>query len=147
MAPLDEPIEVEGERITERIGTVTWSGGRIEPGEFQEFGVSFRTPDEPGTDLAFPTVQRYSDGEVVRWIGPPDSEEPAPTVAIVDAAPEEAEPAAAATEEPGGATGRQEESGGGETLAIVALVIAIAALAAGLAALLRRGARVRGEPG
>jgi uncharacterized protein YcnI len=47
MGRLDEPIDDEGEQITERIDTVTWSGGRIRPGEFQEFGVSFQVPDEP----------------------------------------------------------------------------------------------------
>jgi uncharacterized protein YcnI len=88
MARLDEPIEVEGERVTERIDTVTWSGGRIRPGEFEEFGVSFRTPNEPGTELAFPAVQTYSSGEVVRWIGPPDADEPAPRVAITEPEPE-----------------------------------------------------------
>jgi periplasmic copper chaperone A len=41
MAQLDEPIEEEGEEpITERIASVTWSGGTVAPGEFQEFGVS-----------------------------------------------------------------------------------------------------------
>src|SRR5688572_25949500 len=71
MAELDEPVDVEGEQVSEKIDTVTWSGGRIRPGEFEEFGVSFRTPNEPGTELAFPAVQTYSGSEVVRWIGPP----------------------------------------------------------------------------
>ena len=63
MAQLDEPIDDEGEQITERIDTVTWTGGRIRPGEFQEFGVSFQVPEdaEPGTALAFPAVQTYSN--------------------------------------------------------------------------------------
>jgi len=134
MARLDEPIEVEGERITERITTVTWSGGRIEPGEFQEFGVSFRTPDEPGTELAFPAVQTYSGGEVVRWIGPPDAEEPAPVVVITEPQPEEGE---AAAPEPGGSGGAEEEEGGSDTLSIAALIVGAAGLATGLVALWR----------
>jgi uncharacterized protein YcnI len=45
MVQLDEPIEEEGEPpITERIDTVTWTGGRVEPGEFVEFPVSFQVP-------------------------------------------------------------------------------------------------------
>jgi periplasmic copper chaperone A len=139
MVELDEPIEIEGERVTERIDTVTWSGGRIEPGEFQEFGVSFRTPEEPGSELAFPAVQRYADGDVVRWIGPPDSDEPAPVVAILEPAAEEGAAAAtpAATPAQAAQTGEgDEESGGSDALSIVALILAAAALAIALTALL-----------
>jgi uncharacterized protein YcnI len=83
MEPLDQPVEEEGEQITEHIASVTWSGGKIAPGEFEEFGVSFRVPETPGEDLVFPSLQTYSNGEVVRWIGPPDSEEPAPIVTVL----------------------------------------------------------------
>jgi periplasmic copper chaperone A len=97
MVQLDEPIEEEGEEpITERIDTVTWSGGTITPGEFQEFGVSFRVPETPGEDLAFPSLQTYSNGEIVRWIGPPDSDAPAPIVTVTPPAEEEEAAAAAA---------------------------------------------------
>jgi len=140
MATLDEPIEVEGEQVTERIDTVTWSGGRIRPGEFQEFGVSFRTPNEPGSELAFPTVQRYSSGEVVRWIGPPEADEPAPGVAITEAAPEEGAAAPAATPAPGD-DAREEESGGSDTLSIIALIAGGAGLVTALVALFWRGRR------
>jgi periplasmic copper chaperone A len=140
MARLDEPIDDEGEQITERIDTVTWSGGRIRPGEFQEFGVSFQVPEEqPGTELAFPAVQTYSGGEVVRWIGPPDADEPAPTVTVTEAAAEEGEAPAQ-----GAGAGGDGEGGESDTLAIVALVVAVAGLATGLFALL---GRVRARPG
>ena len=46
MQTLDEPLEVFGEELTETVGTVTWEGGEIEPGEFQEFGFSARMPEE-----------------------------------------------------------------------------------------------------
>jgi uncharacterized protein YcnI len=139
MVQLDEPIEVEGEEVTEKIDTVTWTGGRIRPGEFQEFGVSFRTPEEPGTELAFPSVQTYSNGEVVRWIGPADADSPAPVVAITEPAAEEeaAEPAPAASPEQTSGSADEEESGT-DTLSIVALIVGAAGLAVGLAALLSR---------
>jgi periplasmic copper chaperone A len=141
MARLDEPIDDEGEQITERIDTVTWSGGRVRPGEFQEFGVSFQVPEEqPGTDLAFPAVQTYSNGETVRWIGPPDADTPAPTLVVTEPAPEDAEAAATPATTPAqDAGGAQDEES--DTLSIVALVVAIAALATGLAALFVRGRR------
>jgi uncharacterized protein YcnI len=88
MQTLDEPLEVFGEELTEVVGTVTWEGGEIEPGEFEEFGFSARMPDEV-TTLEFPAIQTYDSGEVVRWIGPPDSDEPAALVNTVDLGAEE----------------------------------------------------------
>ena len=83
MVTLDEPIDAFGEELTEVVGTVTWEGGAIEPNEFQEFGFSAALPEEP-TTLEFPAIQTYDSGEVVRWIGPEDSEEPAALVTTVD---------------------------------------------------------------
>ena len=79
MKKLAEPAELFGREITEVVDTVTWSGGRIRPGEFEEFGCSTRMPERPGS-LRFPALQTYSNGEVVRWIGPEESEEPAGVV-------------------------------------------------------------------
>ena len=139
MAQLDEPIDDEGEQITERIDTVTWTGGRIRPGEFQEFGVSFQVPEdaEPGTALAFPAVQTYSNpDEVRRWIGPEDADSPAPTVTVLEAAPEEGAEAEAPPEPaPAQTSGGGEQDDESDTLSIIALVVGIAALVAGLAAL------------
>jgi uncharacterized protein YcnI len=146
MAQLDEPIDAEGEQITERIDTVTWTGGRIRPGEFQEFGVSFQVPEdaEPGTALAFPAVQTYSNpDEVRRWIGPEDADSPAPTVTVLEPAAEEGAAEEEATPEPASAetTGGGEQDEESDTLSIVALVVGIAALVAGLAALFLAGRR------
>jgi uncharacterized protein YcnI len=137
MVKLDKPIEVEGEQVTERIDTVTWSGGRIRPGEFQEFGVSFRTPSKQGVELAFPAVQTYSNGEVVRWIGPSDADEPAPRVAITQGEPEAGAATPAATAAPRD-DARNEDTGRSDTLSIIALIVGVAGLAAGLTALFLR---------
>lgn len=83
MKRLEQPIEVHGEQITEVVDTVVWEGGRIGPGEFDEFGFSARVPEESGI-LEFPAIQTYDSGEVVRWIGAPDSDEPAGRVRVVD---------------------------------------------------------------
>jgi periplasmic copper chaperone A len=136
MEPLDQPVEEEGEQITEHIASVTWSGGKIAPGEFEEFGVSFRVPETPGEDLVFPAIQTYSNGDVVRWIGPPDSEEPAPIISVTEPAEEEGGQPAASPQPPaasGGAAAGEDEGTSG--LAVVALIVGIAALAAGLGAL------------
>jgi periplasmic copper chaperone A len=75
----------DGETIDKRIVTVTWEGGEISPEETGEFGFRFQVPEQPGATIFFPTVQTYSDGTVVRWIGPPGSDEPAPGVRITQA--------------------------------------------------------------
>jgi uncharacterized protein YcnI len=121
METLDPPVELFGTTYNERVSEVTWSGGKIGPGEFDEFGMSARMPEaEPGTELVFPAVQTYSSGEVVRWIGAADAETPAPRVTVEAAAGEESE-----------AT----ESDDSSTVEYVALGLGIAALVAALAAL------------
>jgi uncharacterized protein len=59
---------------------VTWSGGKINPGEFDEFRMIAHVPNTPGRVLVFPALQTYSDGSVVRWIGAETSDTPAPRV-------------------------------------------------------------------
>ena len=122
---LAEPVEIFGEEITERVATVTWSGGKIGPGEFDEFGLSARIPEAEGEELVFPAVQTYSNGEVVRWIGPADAEQPAPRVAVGPPEEEEGEQAAAAgtANEPaqpaaGAGTGEGDEGSGRANLAL-----------------------------
>jgi uncharacterized protein YcnI len=82
MVEFDEPLEAEGEEITEGVGTVTWSGGSIDPGEFETF--AFSAGPVPNGEMSFPAVQTYDSGEVVRWTGPPDAEEPAALVTGID---------------------------------------------------------------
>lgn len=142
MRKLDKPVEQFGEQVTEEVGQITFSGGAIRPGEFQDFGLSLAVPDgKPGSMLTFKAVQTYSNGEVARWIGPPDSEEPAPQVELTAA--EEEEGSGPAAEQPA-APAASEDDDDGNGLAIAALVVGTLGLIAGLAALFlgRRRARV-----
>jgi uncharacterized protein YcnI len=121
---LDEPVDAgEGFEVDEQISRITWGGGKIAPGQFQDFGLSVRIPEgKSGDKLTFKALQTYEGGEVVRWIGPEDADEPAPTLTLTGAAA--AAPAAPAND--GG--------GGSDTLAVVALVVGAVALLAGLGA-------------
>lgn len=83
MKKLDEPIEAFGEELTEAVGTVTWSGSSIQPGEFAEFGFSALMPAGE-EELRFAAIQTYDSGEVVRWIGPEDADEPAALVHTIE---------------------------------------------------------------
>jgi len=138
----------DGNQVSERIDTVTWEGGEIKPGEFQEFGMSFALPEDAGT-LVFPATQTYSNGDVVRWIGPEDSDEPAPRL-TVEAAGGDSSAGSTGAEEPATTaatdTGASEvettavepasaESDDSDGRANLALIVAVLGLLAGLAAL------------
>lgn len=73
-------VEREGKFVSE----VTFSGGRIPPGQFLEFPMSAGVPGKSGDTLTFKALQTYSDGEVVRWIGKPDSDRPATRITIAE---------------------------------------------------------------
>jgi len=133
---LDTPVTAEGEKFTEQVSQMTWTGsgseGKIGPGQFQDFGVSVQIPDKAGTKLKFPAVQTYDNGDVTRWIGAESSEEPAPLVDVTAASGEES--GSSGTTGSTGTTGDTEEtSSGGEesssgdedskTLSIIALVV------------------------
>jgi uncharacterized protein YcnI len=102
------------------------------PGEAtQEFVVSLRMPKAPGATLAFKGVQTYDNGEKVRWIGPPGSDEPAPTVRIStrNVTDKPVTGATTATTGPTGATtgpageDDEEDDDGGISGALIAILI------------------------
>jgi uncharacterized protein len=130
---LAQPITTdEGDKLTEQVSKVTWTGGKIAPGEFQDFPVSVQVPDKSGTTLTFKAIQTYDNGKVVRWIGPPDAEDPAPQVKVTAAE----DGTAAAT--PAASTSDNSSDDDSKTLAIVALIVGALGLLAGGAALLTR---------
>ena len=142
---LDEPIEAFGEEINEQVDTITWTAddpeAAVQPGQFRDFGLSVGIPDtaQPGDALTFKAIQAYDNGEVVRWIGAPDADEPAPTVAVTEPADEEhaaATPEPAATEDDA-ADDEDEDEGAPTWLVVVALAFGVAGLAGGAAALRR----------
>ncbi|MEU0808899.1 YcnI family protein [Streptomyces sp. NPDC005970] len=85
---LAKPVEVHGEKVTEAVTKVTWSGGKIEPGTFQQFPLSVGALPDDADQLVFKALQTYDDKEVVRWIeapkeGAPEPENPAPVLKLV----------------------------------------------------------------
>ena len=140
---LETPIETDDGQVTEGVKTITWTAededDAIPPGAFQDFGLSVRIPDKAGEKLTFKALQTYSGGEVVRWIGAEDSENPAPIVTVSAAAGEEhnATPTAVAAERTSATT----EDDGGNGLAIVALIVGALGLAVGVAGFVRASGR------
>jgi uncharacterized protein YcnI len=136
-AKLAKPIQTDDGPITEGVSTITWTAdGRaaaIAPGAFAAFPVQLQVPGQAGDVLTFKALQTYSNGEVVRWIGSPSADEPAPTVAVTAAADRATN--AAPTAAPA-APAANDSSGSSDTLAIVAIVVGALALLAAAAALL-----------
>lgn len=83
----------DGEMAGKPVTSIVWDGGTVPAGTFQEFRVRIGGLPADGT-LAFPVLQTYSDGQVVRWADParpgqPEPEHPAPVVTVAPvAAPE-----------------------------------------------------------
>jgi uncharacterized protein YcnI len=136
-----QPLETEGGTVDTQVKTITWTatGGGIEPGQFQDFPISVKMPEgQPGEALTFPALQTYDDGDVVRWIGDPDSEEPAPQVILDE--PEDDHHAMASDDEGDAEVAESDDDSGDGAptwLAIVAVVLGAGGLLAGGAALAR----------
>jgi uncharacterized protein len=138
-AKLAKPIQTDDGPITEGVSTMTWTadgqGAAIAPGQFGDFPIQMQIPGKAGDVLTFKALQTYSNGEVVRWIGSPSADEPAPTVAVTAATSDAgAAPAAAPTTAPPA----DDDSGSSDTLAIVALIVGALGLLAAIAALATR---------
>ncbi|MET9606473.1 YcnI family protein [Streptomyces sp. NPDC006512] len=87
---LDKPLTVHGKQINEAVTKVTWSGGKIEPGKFQQFPVSVGKLPENADQMVFKAIQTYDNNEVVRWIeeakeGAPEPQTPAPVLKLTAA--------------------------------------------------------------
>ena len=80
------PAGWEGEIHREgKVAEIRWTGGEILPEQYATFRFLVRNPVEEG-EITWPIVQRYQDGSVQRWIGPPDSDEPASRTVISESA-------------------------------------------------------------
>ncbi len=149
---LAAPIVREGrEPITEVVSKVSWSGGTIKPGEFDEFEVSAGPLPKDADQIVFKAVQTYASGEVVSWIeevspGGSEPAHPAPVLKLTAGEAVQAVPVEAATSadlETGGTGGSGEAASksdldGVKGLATFAFVVGGLGLLAGLAALVRR---------
>jgi LPXTG-motif cell wall-anchored protein len=113
------------------ITAITWSGGEIKPREFQQFLVSAKAPDDPG-EYPWRAFQTYQDGSVVKWTGPPDSEEPASVVRVVSGGAGESGSRSEAMAEPADTL-----PGTGGTNLVVYGIVGAGALVLGLSLLAR----------
>lgn len=127
------PISTDSGTVNERVSQITWSGGSIPPGQFQQFRVALGLPANADS-LTFKALQTYSNGQIVRWIetsapGGAEPEHPAPVLKLTSSS----ETATAAP-----ASSSSSNDNDSNALAIVAIVVGGLALIVGAIALLRR---------
>jgi uncharacterized protein len=85
---LSKPITTDDGQITQAVSKITWTGGKIAPGEFQQFPVSVGPLPTDADKLVFKALQTYDNNQIVRWIdtpaapGGPEPEHPAPTLTL-----------------------------------------------------------------
>ncbi|HEY7255943.1 MAG TPA: YcnI family protein [Solirubrobacterales bacterium] len=148
---LAKPVQTDDGEVTEQVKEIIWSGhgseGKIPPEQFLNFPISTEIPGKEGEVLTFKVLQYYDNGEVVRWIGPPESDEPAPQIDVTaeggvlqDVAGSETAPPSP-SEAPAESSESSSESSSSDNaskgLGISALVIGGLGLILGAAALIR----------
>lgn len=135
---LAKPITTDDGQVTEAVSKITWTGGRIPPGMFEDFDVSLGPLPTDTHELVFKALQIYDNGEVVRWIDtvPPGAPEPAHPAPVLTLTPASATPAAAAavTATATGTTtgGTSSTSSWGVVLGIVGILLGAIGIVLGL---------------
>ncbi|SED09242.1 Uncharacterized protein YcnI [Streptomyces sp. 2131.1] len=150
---LTKPLEMHGKTINEAVSKVTWTGGKIEPGRFQQFPLSVGQLPEDADQLVFKAVQTYSNKEVVRWIEEPkegaeEPETPAPVLKLTAAAGDahgataasgsDSSKTEASSEKSETTASSSSQDGTARVLGIVGIVIGVAGVAFGVLAGRRR---------
>ncbi|MFJ4006123.1 YcnI family protein [Streptomyces sp. NPDC090023] len=150
---LRTPVKTDDGTITDAVSEVTWTGGRIEPGRFEDFDIAFgQLPD--GTDrLTFKTLQTYSDGKTVRWIEEPaqgeeEPENPAPVLTLTaedgQNSRNDASDAPVAAKK-GTLSSAEGTDSRARTLGTTGLIVGVLGLAAGACAIVRSRSRGTGS--
>ncbi|HEX5118190.1 MAG TPA: YcnI family protein [Pseudonocardiaceae bacterium] len=137
---LAKPLDSDDGPVTQAVSRITWSGGSIAPGTFEDFTVSLGPLPTDTDRLVFKAIQTYSNGDVVRWIdtsmpGGAEPDHPAPTLRLVPAFP--AVPAGVVRSTATGITSPASTSG--EPLGVIGIVVGL--LGCVLAAVALRRAR------
>ncbi|EST35144.1 YcnI family protein [Streptomyces roseochromogenus] len=135
---LKTPVKTDDGTITEAASEITFSGGRIGAGQYEDFDVAFgQLPGDTG-QLVFKTLQTYSDGKVARWIEEPtggdEPENPAPVLKLTAGA---AGDAGAAPVKTASATAKTAGDSTARGLGIAGLVVGVLGLAAAAFAIVR----------
>jgi periplasmic copper chaperone A len=135
---LPKPLVTDDGQFSQAVSEVIWSGGKILPGQFQDFAVSADSLPDGVSQLTFKAIQTYSNGDVVRWIdlqqpGQPAPDHPAPVLKLTTATATGVTPVATTATSAGSGP-----DGTTRALAIAGLLAGLLALALALVGLRRR---------
>jgi uncharacterized protein YcnI len=129
------------------IRELRWRRGRVPPGGYAELHFIARNPVRTGA-IAWKALQRYDDGSVVRWIGSPTSDQPAPVTQLSESATpvdvvsthgEFAPKASGGAQAQAQAATSGDDGGDGLALGVAIAAVVLAAGALGLQLRRRRG--------
>ena len=144
---LKTPVKTDDGTITDAVSEITWTGGKIGAGQYQDFNVAFGQLPDDTDQLTFKTLQTYSDGKTVRWIeeaqsGGDEPENPAPVLDLTaKGAAEGSTPAASAPASKTAGSSESASSGSSDStargLGIAGLVVGVLGLAAAVFAVVR----------
>jgi uncharacterized protein YcnI len=150
---LATPLTTDDGTFSSAVDEIDWTGGSIEPGQYQDFQISVDPLPSDTTQLVFKAVQTYSNGDVVRWIdlttsSDPDPEHPAPVLTLTPASTSASSSTSAATNSTGSSglssapastpasAATASSSGSGDALGVAGLVLGAIGAVAGVGALL-----------
>jgi uncharacterized protein YcnI len=130
----------EGGEPAEMVTRITWTGGAIQPGQFEEFPVSMGPLPDDADELVFPAIQTYDNGDEVRWIEetPPSGEEPESPAPVLKLTPAGDEHGGGDDPDDSGSETAADDGGDSDdsnTLAVVALVVGALGLLTGIGAI------------
>jgi len=137
---LKTPVKTDDGTITDAVSEITWTGGKVAPGHYEDFDVAFGQLPDDTAELTFKTLQTYSDGKVVRWIeeaakGDEEPENPAPVLKLTSA------PASGTATKGSAATPAATKASASDStargLGAAGLVVGVLGLAAGAFAVVR----------
>ena len=147
---LKTPVKTDDGTITDAVSEITWTGGKIGAGQFEDFNVAFGQLPDDSDQLTFKTLQTYSDGNVVRWIeeaaaGADEPENPAPVLKLTAKESEDgdetpaasASTAATATKTTSASSSGSSSDSTARGLGIAGLIVGVLGLAAGAFAVVR----------
>ena len=147
---LAQPVQTDDGELTEGVSRITWSGGKLGPGQYENFSISAGPLPENADQLVFKALQTYSNGEVVSWIEEPtaggeEPEHPAPVLKLtVPAGDEPAATTAAGGQAAAPAGASQAEVDNAMRLGILGVAVGIIGLLVAVIALVT--GRRRGGP-
>lgn len=152
---LKTPVKTDDGTVTDAVSEITWTGGKIDPGHYEDFNVAFGQLPDDTDQLTFKTLQTYSDGKTVRWIeeaqGGEEPENPAPVLKLTAKGAEEGSGTSTASSASPKTSGSSQSTASSSDstargLGVAGLVVGVLGLAAAVFAVVRgRSAGSRGE--